>query len=116
MGAAMGMMGKHDRGIWFLRHADSLYENDPIVMLCIADIHLKTGMKLQAAHFIDRFINAVGTNRLETFLRNLQYNNLAIPYSFERLLPFIAERIGKKAIDNSKMADRLLNSHSGAGF
>ena len=116
MGAAMGMMGKYDRGIWFLRHADALYENDPIVMLCIADIHLKTGMKSQAAHFIDRFINAVGTNRLETFLKNLQYNNLAIPYSFERLLPFIAERIGKKAIDNNKMADRLLNSHSGTGF
>ncbi len=116
MGTAMGMIGKYDRGIWFLRQADSLYENDPIIMLCIADIHLKAGMKSKAAHFIDRFINAVGTNRMETFLKNLQHDNLAIPYSFERLLPFIAERIGRKTIDNNKMADRLLNSYSGTGL
>jgi hypothetical protein len=115
MGAAMGMMGKYDRGIWFLRQADSLYKNDPVVMLCIADNHLKAGMKSQAAYFIDRFINTVGINHLEIFLKNLQNNNLAIPYSFERLLPFIVERIGRKAIDNNLMADRLLKSYFRTG-
>jgi len=111
----MGMMGKYDRGIWFLRLADSLYKNDPIVMLCIADNHLRAGVKSQAAQFIDRFIIAVGSNSLEIFLKNLQYNNLATPFSFEQLLPFIAERMERKAIDSNKMAARLLKSYSGTG-
>ena len=82
-------------------------------MLCIADNYLKADMKLQAARSIDRLILTVGTDSLEIFLKNLQCNNLAIPYSFERLLPFIAERIGRKAVENNKIADRILNSCHG---
>ncbi len=116
MGAAMGMLGEYDRGLWFLRQADALYENDPVVMLCIADNYLKAEMKSQAAHFIDRFIDTVGMNRLEIFLKNVQHDNLAVPCPFEHLLPFIAERIERKAIDNHKLADRLLKRYSAAGF
>jgi len=113
MGTAMGMMGRVDRGNWFLRQADSLYQNDPIVMLCIADNRLKAGMKPQADRIIDRFIQAVGINRLEGFLRNLQQDHLSIPYSFERLLPVIAERIRNHAIESNGLADRLLNRFPG---
>jgi hypothetical protein len=70
-------------------------------------------MKSKAARFADRCIDEVGAKRLEIFLKNLQQNNLAIPYSFDLILPFIAERVREKALEHHQMADRILNSFHG---
>ncbi len=92
-GVALSLTGAFDRADRFLKRANSLYPNDALILLWLAENNLKAGRKNTAGEYLDDLLTTYSVNRLKYFLRENSKNNFAIPLSNELLVPAIGDRI-----------------------
>ena len=110
-GVALSLTGAFDRADGFLKRANSLYPNDALILLWLAENSLKAGRKNTAGEYLDDLLTTYSVNRLEYFLRKHSKNNFSIPLSSELLIPAIVDRIEAQGDEVAEMTSMLKNDN-----
>jgi protein O-mannosyl-transferase len=90
------MMDLHNRADWFFRRANTLYPHQPEILLGIAATKLEKGFFQESEAFIERFILALGAEKVENYWSNAINNPLNLPIPYQRLKPLISGQLIKK--------------------
>jgi Tfp pilus assembly protein PilF len=110
-GAALSLTGAFDRADGILTRAISLYPNDALILLWLAQNNLKAGRKNTAGEYLDDLLTTYNADRLIDFLRKHSKNNFSIPLSNEILVPAIGDRIKAEGDESAEMTSMLKNDN-----
>jgi len=109
LGAALSLTGAFDRAEGFLTRANSLYPNDALILLWLAENNLKAGRIKSAGDYLDKLLTTYSTDKLIDFLRKNSKNNFSIPLSTEFLVPAIVDRTEAKGDEFAEMTSSEQN-------
>lgn len=110
-GAALSLTGVFDRADGVLTRANSLYPNDALILLWLAENNLKAGRKIPAGEYLDDLLTTYSADRLIYFLREHSKNNFSIPLSSKFLVSAIADRTAAAGDEIAEMTSILKNEN-----
>jgi predicted Zn-dependent protease len=97
MGAALSLSANYEQAGRILKRADSIYPDDVLILLFLAQNSLKAGDITRGSATLDYLVDVFGLKKLEDFLIKQSEDYLSIPLSYELLLPLINDRVKKGA-------------------
>jgi len=109
-GIAFSLLDMHQRGLFFLKRANSLYPNDALILLCLAEISLKRGKDVAAGEYLETLLSVFGGKRIQEFIEEQSKGSFAFQISYELLIPVIADKVDKRAREFIRMSSKLENS------
>lgn len=108
IGICFTQMEQYEKGYWFLRRADALRPKSPDIYLSLAGNRIRAGDSSDVVdYFIDRFINQVGIEYIESYLVQLSVDPLGIPVFFAEVSAPIGQNIRKRSEKHRAIAFRL---------
>jgi tetratricopeptide (TPR) repeat protein len=93
MGICLGLMGRYERGEWFLRKVHADYPRDIVILLRLIEVNLMVDDKQDIDLYADKLFAFAGANAIISFLRSVLKDNLMSLASRERLILEMAVRI-----------------------
>jgi tetratricopeptide (TPR) repeat protein len=96
MGVALSLSANYEEAGRILKRADSIYPDDILILLFLAQNSLKAGDITRGGAILDYLVDTFGPKILEDFLKKQSEDNLSIPLSYELLLPLIVDKVKKK--------------------
>jgi tetratricopeptide (TPR) repeat protein len=96
IGVCLTHMGYYERGHWFLRLARNILPNDSMILLRLADNRIRVGRIYRAGEWIERLLEKVDLNVLESEFRGLRKNDAWTPLAPETIA-LISEKVKIRA-------------------
>ena len=109
LGVCLTQMGYHERGYWFLRHAQVLNPKQVGTLLGLADNRLKKNLPEEAAIHIKHLVQITGIEQIESILENISKDPRGLPLDISGLARLIAVHIKNLSDSHKKTAEYMAN-------
>lgn len=108
-GLALKMLGHLERSAWFYHKAMHKDADNPLTILCLADLYLEKGKDKEVARYAQLFLYAIGIDGIEGAVKKINNNSIYTLLSWDRLEPFISAQAQNQC---HNITDQLLRIHS----
>ena len=98
IGVAFSLSGEYSKAKRFFRRALTLYPNDALILLRLAENSLKTDDGDKADEYLGTLLSVFGGKRVQEFIERQSKDSFSLPLSYDILIPAIAEKLKKSAV------------------
>jgi protein O-mannosyl-transferase len=112
IGLSFTHLKQYDKGLWFLKLAESFNPRESGILLALADNRIKAGHPVEAYEWTERLIENIGADNIESVVIQLSKDPLGLPIAYDEIVMVISQKLMEHSKKYSDMGVRLIEHFS----